>query len=127
MGHAGIAVLCAEMDRREPGEGWDRAGHQHLAIAAAGTTPYDVSLFSGLAGVGFAAALLAAGRPRYTRLLRTVDAALAPTVECAASRLAVAEGCAAQEYDLVSGLTGIGVLPARPAPAQPRLGRRRLR
>ena len=109
MGHAGIAVLCAEMDRREPGGGWDRAGHHHLAVAVAGTTPYDVSLFSGLAGVGFAAALLAAGRPRYTRLLRTVDATLAPTVERAASRLAVADGCAAHDYDLVSGLTGMGV------------------
>ena len=34
---------------------------------------------------------------------------LAATVERAASRLAVAAGCAAHEYDLVSGLTGMGV------------------
>lgn len=108
MGHAGIAVLCAEMDRREPGRGWDRAGHHHLAAAVAGASPHDVSLFSGLAGVGFAGLLLAAGRPRYARLLAKVDATLAPAVERMASRLAVAEGCAARDYDLVSGLTGVG-------------------
>src|SRR4051812_44969193 len=33
LGRAGVAVLCAEMDRREPGEGWDRIGHRHLSIA----------------------------------------------------------------------------------------------
>ncbi|MGW3347186.1 lanthionine synthetase C family protein [Nonomuraea rubra] len=108
MGRAGIAVLCAEMDRRRPGRGWDRAGHEHLAAAAASATPYDLSLFSGLSGLGLAAILLAAGRPRYRRLLATVDATLAPAVEAASSKLATANGCAASDFDLVSGLTGMG-------------------
>jgi hypothetical protein len=108
-GRAGIAVLCAEFDRRDPGRGWDRAGHHHLAAAAAAASPHDVSLFAGLAGVGFAAARLAAGRPRYARLLKSVDTVLAPHVEQTASRLAAADGCPAHAYDLVSGLTGVGV------------------
>ncbi|MEV0825090.1 lanthionine synthetase C family protein [Nonomuraea rubra] len=108
MGRAGIAVLCAEMDRRRPGRGWDRAGHEHLAAAAASATPYDLSLFSGLSGIGLAAILLASGRPRYRRLLAAVDATLAPAVERASSKLATANGCAASDFDLVSGLTGMG-------------------
>jgi len=106
-GHAGVAVLCAALDRRDPGNGWDRAGHHHLETAASGATPYDQSLYSGLAGLGFAAVLLAAGRPRYARLLRTVDATLAPTVSRVARRLATVDGCAAADLDLVSGLTGV--------------------
>ncbi|WP_405066403.1 lanthionine synthetase C family protein [Kribbella sp. NBC_01510] len=108
-GHAGIALLCAELDRREPGHGWDRAGHHHLSVAVAAAGPNDVSLFSGLAGVGFAAIQLAAGRRRYLRLLEGVDAVLAPRVQAEAERLATARGCAAAEADLVSGLTGVGV------------------
>ncbi|MEU4195414.1 lanthionine synthetase C family protein [Kribbella sp. NPDC026611] len=114
-GHAGIALLCAEFDRRDPNQGWDRRGHQHLAAAVAVADPHDLSLFSGLAGIGFAAVRLAAGRPRYARLLKTVDATLQPYVEDAAARLAGADGCAASDHDLVSGLTGVGVyLLSRP-------------
>jgi class I lanthipeptide synthase len=108
-GHAGLAVLCAALDAAHPGAGWDQAGHHHLAAAAARVSPHDGSLFSGLAGVGFAATLLAAGRPRYERLLGQVDKALEPLLEGALSRLAMASGCRVSEFDLVSGLTGTGV------------------
>lgn len=117
-GHAGLAVLCAAFDSHRPGDGWDRAGHRHLATAVAAAAPYDVSLFSGLAGIGFAATLLAAGRPRYERLLCSVDATIGPAVTAAAGRLNSADGCAASDHDLISGLTGTGVyLLARPRSA----------
>jgi len=108
-GHAGLAVLCSALDAVQPGDGWDRAGHHHLAAAAARCSPYDGSLFSGLAGLGFAATLLAACRPRYERLLAQVDRALAPVLDGALSRLAAVSGCRVSEFDLVSGLTGTGV------------------
>jgi len=108
MGRAGIALLCAEMDRRSPGQGWAEAGHRHLDAAVRAVDNWDHSLFSGVAGVGFAAVLLAGGRPRYTRLLDTVDTALEPAVERAAHRLDGANGCGVREFDLISGLTGIG-------------------
>ena len=108
-GHAGLAVLCSALDAVHPGAGWDRAGHHHLAAAAARVSPHDGSLFSGLAGVGFAATLLAAGRPRYERLLGQLDTALDPLLEGALSRLGAEPGCRVSEFDLVSGLTGTGV------------------
>jgi lantibiotic biosynthesis protein len=107
-GYAGLAVLCAELDAAQPGAGWDLAGHRHLDAAAADVSWHDGSLFSGLAGLGFAAALLAAGRPRYERLLRQVDEALEPQLDAALGRLAGASGCRVGDFDLVSGLTGIG-------------------
>ncbi|WP_328475126.1 lanthionine synthetase C family protein [Actinoplanes sp. NBC_00393] len=117
-GNAGLAVLCAALDRHRPGDGWDRAGHRQLATAVAAASPYDVSLFSGLAGIGFAATLLAAGRPRYERLLSAVDATVGPAATAAARRLQAAHGCAASDHDLISGLTGTGAyLLARPPAA----------
>lgn len=108
-GRAGLAVLCAELDAAQPGAGWDAAGHRHLIAASAVVNRHDGSLFAGLAGLGFAATLLAAGRPRYGRLLRQVDDALEPLLDAALGRLALAGGCRVGDFDLVSGLTGMGV------------------
>ncbi|HMH92653.1 MAG TPA: lanthionine synthetase C family protein [Streptosporangiaceae bacterium] len=107
-GHPGAAVLCAALDQASPHAGWDRVGHQHLAAAAAAVSPHDSSLFSGMAGLGFAAVLLAAGRPRYERVLRQVDEAIEAPLDRTLQRLA-ASGCRVSEFDLVSGLTGTGV------------------
>ena len=111
-GYAGTAVLFGAADARWPGQGWDEVGHRHLeqAVAAMPSTPrVDTSLFSGLAGIGFAAQVLAAGRDRYRRLLTTVDGELCPRVTEA---VAVVRGDAAgpvSVFDLISGLTGVGV------------------
>jgi hypothetical protein len=107
-GNAGVAVLCAAMDAHRPGEGWDAAGHRHLQIAAEAVRPDDVSLFGGLAGVGFAAEHLAAGRARYQRLLARLDAALEPGVMAALAKLETANGLRVSEFDLISGLAGTG-------------------
>jgi lantibiotic biosynthesis protein len=107
-GHPGAAVLCAALDQAFPEAGWDRVGHQHLAAAAAAVSPHDSSLFSGMAGLGFAAVLLAAGRPRYERVLRQVDAAIEAPLDRTLQRL-TAPGCRVSEFDLVSGLTGTGI------------------
>jgi lantibiotic biosynthesis protein len=107
-GHPGAALLCATLDQAFPDAGWDRVGHQHLAAAAAAVSPHDSSLFSGVAGLGFAAILLAAGRLRYERVLQQVDEAIGARLDGALQRLAVS-GCRVSEFDLVSGLTGTGV------------------
>ena len=108
-GRAGLAVLCAELDAAQPGAGWDAAGHRHLTAAAAAVSRHDGSLYAGLAGLGFATTLLAAGRPRYGRLLLKVDDALEPLIDAALGRLAAGGGCRVSDFDLVSGLTGMGV------------------
>ena len=111
-GYAGTALLFAAVDVSRPAQGWDRAGHRHLAVAcdAAMAAPsLDSSLFGGLAGVGYAAVHLAAGRERYTRLLASLDGVLLPGACRAADRLDALEGCRAGAFDLISGLTGVGV------------------
>ena len=111
-GQAGLAVLYAAMDAAQPARGWDRVGH--AALARAGSAAERAgwiggSLYTGLAGLGFAAVTLAAGRPRYDRFLTAVDRALLPVVAADIRRLdRQPGGCAVRQFDLISGLSGVG-------------------
>jgi hypothetical protein len=111
-GQAGLAVLYAAMDAAQPGHGWDRVGHAALASAASAAERagrIGGSLYTGLAGLGFAAVMLAAGRPRYDRFLTAVDRALLPAVAADIRRLnREPGGCAVGQFDLISGLSGTG-------------------
>lgn len=111
-GFAGTALTFGVADRCWPAQGWDRVGHRHLAAArsALEATPHVTeSLFGGLAGVGYAATVLDAGRGRYARFLTTVDRALFPRVGRAIARVDRVDGCGVGDFDLISGLTGVGV------------------
>ena len=105
------ALLCAELDRAEPGTGWDRRGHRLLgtAASAAEATEVPLGLFDGLAGIGYAADRLAAGRGRYGNLLESIDGVLIEAAGVRAARLRTTMGLPVREWDLISGLVGIGV------------------
>ena len=83
-----ISLLCAQLDRLLPDAGWDRAGHVHLTAAAqaAERDGAPLGLFDGVAGLGFAAQRLAAGRPRYGTLLTAIDDAIAGGVAARSAR-----------------------------------------
>jgi hypothetical protein len=116
-----IALVCAELDRLLPDAGWDRAGHLHLT-AAGRTAERDgtpLGLFDGVAGLGYTAQRLAAGRTRYGTLLASIDDAVAGGVAASSTRLARMSGMPVRAWDLISGITGIGVylLARREEPA----------
>jgi lantibiotic biosynthesis protein len=106
-----VAVLCAQLDRIEPEAGWDRRGHAALSAAAqaAGAGDATLGLYGGLAGLGFSAALLAGGRARYGGLLESVDDLITGAAGERSAELAKARGLSVAEWDLISGLTGVGV------------------
>jgi hypothetical protein len=116
------ALLCSQLDLSEPGAGWDRRGHLGLSAAAeeAGRAATTLGLYDGLAGLGFSAALLAGGRPRYGGLLASVDDAITAAATPRSAELAKARGLPVAEWDLISGITGVGVhlLGRRELPAQ---------
>jgi lantibiotic biosynthesis protein len=115
------ALVCAQLDRSFPDAGWDRAGHVHLT-AAGRTAERDgtpLGLFDGVAGLGYAAQRLAAGRTRYGTLLTAIDDAIARGAAASRDRLARMSGMPVRAWDLISGITGIGVylLARREEPA----------
>jgi hypothetical protein len=110
-GYAGLAILCSYLDDCFPGEGWDGAGHQHLAVAvraAEQDASLPVGLFSGAAGVAFAAWCLSRQGTRYARLLRGLDNALLPRVTTMAIALSRSTGGSVEAFDVISGLSGVG-------------------
>jgi lantibiotic biosynthesis protein len=110
-GHAGLALLFGALDQHDPGQGWDRTAHRHLVVAARAVEAVPrppAGLFAGLAGLGLVAACLAGDGTRYRRLLATIDQALVARVPALVGPPGQAGGRAVREFDLISGLAGIG-------------------
>jgi len=110
-GDAGLALMCAQLHRCFPAEGWDVAAQQLLtsALSSAQRRMLPASLFGGLSGLGFAALSIAADRSRHERLSASIDDAIAQEVRARAQALHHRmPGVAVSEYDIISGLAGIG-------------------
>lgn len=110
-GYAGLALLCAQLDKCFPNEGWDGVGREHLTSAAREAEKHKLlplGLFSGLAGVAFAAWELSREGSRYGRLLHTLDETLLARVTRAAGYLRGAAVVSVSQFDVISGLSGVG-------------------
>jgi hypothetical protein len=110
-GNAGLAVLWAYLDSCLPDEGWDAVGRIHLELAVRGAErvpPSGGGLFSGIGGLAFAATQLSRNGTRYRRLLGSLDEAITSEVMPLAARLRDAEGVSTGDFDVISGLSGIG-------------------
>ncbi|MFF2144337.1 lanthionine synthetase C family protein [Kitasatospora sp. NPDC058190] len=126
-GDTGQALLCAQLHSCFPEEGWDRAGHAHLARSVAaierrGGAP--LSVFTGLSGVALAAELLGRGR-HYRQLRQTLDRRIAAVCLAESAALHGRNGVPVSAFDLISGLSGVAayLLPSAtdrpPHPALP--------
>jgi hypothetical protein len=112
-GDAGLAVFCSYLDDVQPDHGWDRIGHGFLQAAVAGFEAVGGGIppgaFGGLAGFTFAAWSLSRGGVRYRTLLASLEDALVIEALTAASTIAHhAGGCGVWQFDVISGLAGIG-------------------
>ena len=112
-GDAGFALVCSYLDACLPEGEWDRPGHAYLAAAgeAAELLPnLSAGMYSGLAGLAFAAWSLSRGATRYRRLLTSIDALLLPRLAGQAGRLTRVdgEGMSVGEFDVISGCAGSG-------------------
>jgi lantibiotic biosynthesis protein len=108
---ATAALLCGQLDRLEPDSGWDRRGHACITAAsrAAERPGAPLGLYDGIGGLGYAAQQLARGRGRYGKLLLSVDQVVADTVQARWSGQIDRQGLPVREWDLISGITGLGV------------------
>jgi hypothetical protein len=108
-GDVGQVLLCAQLHRCFPDEGWDRIGHSHLTRATVsveergGAPP---SIFSGLSGIAFSARLLGQGCG-YRHLLSVLDGQIAAACLSQAAGLRGQSGVPVSMFDLISGLSGV--------------------
>ncbi len=111
--HAAIALLFGQLDRCFPKHGWDSVAHDYVVLAArsledSSFPPESPSLFGGIAGLCFVTRYLSNGGKRYQRLLATLDAILIDQLKTVAASDLLVHGVGPSDYDLISGVTGIG-------------------
>jgi hypothetical protein len=115
-------VVCSYLDQCPPKEGWDAIGHSFLVTGARAVEripQLHCGFFSGLSGLAFAVASLSYGGLRYQRLSTVLDETLAPQASSMATRLrSSSAGVAVGEFDVVSGLSGIGAYLLRQDPSE---------
>lgn len=110
-GNAGLCLLWAYLDSCFPGERWDLVGKTHLELAVKGAETFPVrgfGLFSGIAGLEFAAITLSRGGTRYRRLLAALEESITTEVMPATAHLRQASGISSGDFDVISGLSGVG-------------------
>jgi hypothetical protein len=122
-GAAGIAMLHIERARAGHGDG--ATAHTWLSLAASTplSTGSNANLFHGAPALGFVLHAAAAATGRYRRALTAIDER---TITISRTRLAAAharidrgELLPMREFDLVHGLTGLGVYHLRRHPDRP--------
>ncbi len=110
-GYAGLALFYGHLDACFPTEGWDRIAHQFLDCAvqdiSSGGSP-SLGLFSGLSGVAFVSWYLSHQGTRYRKLRASLEAQLLSQTIAASEELADKNGVMVSEFDVVSGLAGVG-------------------
>lgn len=102
-GHPGLAILFAVCAAAFPDEDWDVAAQAHLEVAVEAVRERDLppSLFQGLAGLSFAALILGS--------VGAFEEELQAQTKAAAEHLAASgAGVAVRDFDVVSGIAGIG-------------------
>ena len=111
-GYAGLALLWGYLDRCSPDEGWDHVARKHIELAVGATerlTRIDLGLYSGISGLALSAVYLSRDGVRYRRLVAKLESVLLPeTRNLATSLLTRTTGLAVFEFDVISGLAGIG-------------------
>ena len=121
-GHAGIAVAAGYAAKCGATGAWDAVAHRHLTVAAVrgAQAPLPPGLFAGLAGILFATNSLAADG-RYRQLTASVRNALDPAARDLTTRVIHRPGLLrANDYDVVSGLSGIAAALLDAAPSASR-------
>ncbi|GAA4552722.1 lanthionine synthetase C family protein [Amycolatopsis samaneae] len=122
-GAAGVALLHTERAFNRPGQ-WPTA-HTWLSTAATGDLygGTDACLFFGVPALAFVTRAAANGTGGYQRALPQLDAATGDLTRvrlaAANARIDQGERPALSEFDLIRGLTGLGVYHLRHAPESP--------
>lgn len=111
-GYPGVCILFGELDYMFTEDGWDIVGLSYLKriqnyIEKNGI--HNISTFSGLAGVGFAARSLSRNGTRYANFIQTINHELftqtAVTIQVLNSN---SKDVKMSDYDVIEGVTGVG-------------------
>lgn len=109
-GHPGVCLLLAELSEQFPDEDWDAYAFEHLKIVNSLISNYginNISLFSGLSGVGLAATLLSNKGTRYIKFISDINNNIVNTLkEFISNSAASLHNLRMTDYDVIQGVSG---------------------
>jgi lantibiotic biosynthesis protein len=116
-GYTGIVLLLSELDRLYPNEKWDESVHAYvikIKEAFEKTSFTELSLFSGIAGIGFALRSASREGTRYKKMIENLDHFLLQGVTKyyltpLKANLENGRPSSQSLYELIQGIVGIGV------------------
>ena len=108
-GDTGIALLCAQLQRCFPTEGWDKITHKYLsyAVKAYDYKTFDLSLYNGASGLALTAAAASQDDRHYTSLRHDLDTYLAQCVPLFLDWTKQCPGLYTASFDAICGAAGI--------------------
>lgn len=112
-GLTGICLFIGELDSIYPDEDWDLLGHECLKLIQTSINKYGIdllSLWSGIAGVGFAAYSLSRKGTRYSSFISKINMILSNNLNESINHYMsnTKKGIYVSDYDVILGLTGVG-------------------
>lgn len=105
-----ICMLYSELSFFFPDEGWDLKAHIYLEKIREKIEcgqVYDLSMFSGYAGIGLAVDCLSQNGVRYKNFSNYVNSYIKETITGFLSQLYESQYCYMRDYDVISGVSGI--------------------
>lgn len=105
-----ICMLYAELSYIFPDEEWDIKAHEYLQILQKNMENreiYDLSMFSGYAGIGLTVRCLSKNGERYCKLKGYINQLIHSALYDLIEQLYKSKYCFMRDYDVISGLSGI--------------------
>lgn len=105
-----ICMLYAELSYIFPDEEWDVKAHKYLQILQKNIENreiYDLSMFSGYAGIGLTVRCLSKNEERYRKLRGYINQFINDALYDLIEQLNKSRYCFMRDYDVISGLSGI--------------------
>ena len=105
-----VCLLFAELSYAFPKEGWDIKAHEFLKKIQQRIEMgqvYDLSMFSGYAGIGLAVDGLSKNGTRYTNFTKYINEYIKETFPILIKKLYESKYCFMRDYDVISGVSGI--------------------
>ncbi|MER7787718.1 lanthionine synthetase C family protein [Streptomyces sp. NPDC097640] len=121
LAHGPLGIALLHIERAHRGIGSWQSVHRQLAATGPLIDNNDANLFLGAPAMAYALHLAAADNNRYASALHTLDELVAAhtrrRLDAAHARIDQGTQTSFAEYDLLRGLTGLGALLLRRAPA----------
>ncbi|MDK2564231.1 lanthionine synthetase C family protein [Romboutsia sedimentorum] len=105
-----LCILYGELNEQYPEEEWDIKGHEYIKKIVPlleNRSDMNLSMFSGLSGIGLSTVCLSKSGKRYKNFISSVNSLIKNNLENTLKHLEDKSGLSDNDYDAISGISGV--------------------